>query len=171
MRSALDVTSAISLAIVAAFWLFDLRLNSSPSQPTGIYQLADRPPARGDLVFACVPAAERDRAARYLPFAPFHHCSCLSPVLKTVVGLSGDQVAVALDAVYINGTALPSSAPLQTDSAGRPMPSTWRTGHLDTDQIWLAGRSADSYDSRYFGPVTGANIQGIASPIWSSNHD
>jgi type IV secretory pathway protease TraF len=34
-------------------------------------------------------------------------------------------------------------------------------------QVWLlSGHDSRSFDSRYFGPVPVANVQGVARPVW-----
>ena len=166
MRSALAAAAGAALSLVAAFWLLDLRLNTTASQPRGIYQLAPPPAARGDLVVACVPAAARDRAARYLRPSPLRPCDGLAPVMKTVAAVSGDFVDVTDEAVVVNGLALPGSAPLESDRAGRPLAPAWRSGTLAAGQLWLVGRTPHSYDSRYFGPVDVADVHGVATPLW-----
>ncbi len=172
MRSAALAIALFGAASVAAFWLLGLRLNLSDSQPHGIYRLdASRAADLGDVVVSCVPHADRERAARLLPGGPLRPCDGLAPVMKTVVAVTGDHVSVDGSAVRVNGSPLPDSAPFPNDRAGRPMPIAWRTGHLPAGQVWLAGHTPRSYDSRYFGPVHRAAIRGVATPVWSFSDD
>ena len=55
----------------------------------------------------------------------------------------------------VNGRLLPNTAPLVTDTAGRPL-SHWPFGRyvVAPGTVWVASSySSRSFDSRYFGPV------------------
>ena len=165
------VAGSVLAAIVAigAFAVFDLRINLTSSSPVGIYRLDHRPPARGDRVFACFPAADADRAARYLdrPWLKRGLCHGFVPLVKSIAAVPGDLVTVSDQAVQVNGEPLPGSRPLPLDRDGRPMPILWRSGRLDDDQYWLASPMPYSYDSRYFGPVERPAVLGVATLLWS----
>jgi type IV secretory pathway protease TraF len=89
----------------------------------------------------------------------------MQPLLKQLVALPGDVVTVMPAGVSINGgPRLPHSAPLAQTLDGQPLPQklgTWRlTGY------WIYGPgSPRSFDSRYFGEVSAACLQGLARPV------
>ena len=134
-----------------------LLYNPSESAPLGWYRVEPFSViSRGDLVVSHLPedasmfAAERG----YLPSG--------IPVIKTVRALEGDTVCAVDGELLINGT--PAVRLLSDDSLGRTLPSPWtacrqlRTGEV----LLLSGRTADSFDGRYFGTVLEADILGTA---------
>jgi len=134
--------------------------NASPSVPIGLYRLLPgTAPRLGDLVVVRLPDPARGLAAvrHYLPAGV--------PLLKRVAALAGDRVC-ALDAsLSINGAR--RAIRLRRDTANRPLP--WWTGcrTLRPDELLLlATDRRDSFDGRYFGPVSTASIIGTATPLW-----
>jgi len=117
--------------------------------------------SRGDLVVSNLPEAASILAAErgYLPSGV--------PVIKTIRALEGDTVCAVDGVLLINGT--PSVCLLSDDSLGRALPSPWtacrqlRTGEV----LLLSGRTADSFDGRYFGSVRESDIIGRA--VWMGN--
>jgi type IV secretory pathway protease TraF len=60
------------------------------------------------------------------------------------------------------------AAALRHDRFGRPLPSWSGCRRLGTEELFLiAPNSAASFDSRYFGPVTRAQVIGRALPVWT----
>lgn len=85
------------------------------------------------------------------------------PMFKTVAGIPGDRVQVNMDGVWINGQRLPFSRQL-TASRRYPMvqlPHQQGDFVLGKDEYWIYGSggkpelAAQSFDSRYWGVVTG----------------
>jgi len=168
VRRAVIVLSAVVAPILmfAAFCGFGFRLNLTPSYPLGLWQivLLNRPVATGDLVFICPPenaafsqALERGYVRRGL--CP----GWLSPLIKTVVALPGQHVAVD-DSVTIDGSVLEHSEIRGTDAEGRAL-SSWSGGIVPAGHLFLHSTFAGSYDSRYFGPISAAGVLGLARPI------
>lgn len=148
----------IGLAALArpAPWLV---WNASASAPIGLYRVLPGKPASGDLVLVRTPDSARQLAAErgYLP----HDV----PLVKRVAALDGDTVCAANDVISVNGRVVAER--LTRDRVGRPLPS-WSGCHLlDGGEAFLLmeGR-ADSFDSRYFGPVPTAAIIGRLVPLW-----
>lgn len=135
--------------------------NATASAPAGWYLV--RPPvrlARGDLVLAVAPDGARTLAAErgYLPTSV--------PLVKRIAALPPDQVCADASAIEINGHV--AAVRLAADIRGRTLP--WWTGcaALSRDDVLLlAGDVADSFDSRYFGPVPEKNILGRLTPLWT----
>ncbi|GAB1394093.1 hypothetical protein MASR1M60_22570 [Rhodocyclaceae bacterium] len=125
-----------------------LRLNVSGSLPNIIYRVSEQPSV-GDYVQFCSPIP-----VDALPGGG----SCPGgklPLLKRVVAGAGDHVVVDTEGVTVNGVLLPASAPKQFGRDGTPLPSAVGVWILDSGHIWVAGEHPDSFDSRYFGPVSG----------------
>lgn len=132
-----------------------VRLNVSPSAPVGFYRTVDGSVARGALVVTCVPPAAarvaRDRG--YLGTGPCP--GGVQPILKPIGALPGDLVELAPDAVTVNGVRLPNSVTAARDSQDRPLPHVpWGRYLVPPEDVWLfATGTAQSWDSRYFGPI------------------
>ncbi|BEV12075.1 S26 family signal peptidase [Asticcacaulis sp. DW145] len=133
--------------------------NASPSVPIGLYFVAPvRELEMGDLVVARLPQAARELAdvRRYVP--------ATVPVLKHVAAIGGDAVC-AMDAdIRINGKQVATRR--ERDRLNRPLP-WWRScRRLRSDEVFLLNPSApDSFDSRYFGPVSLDHVIGKARPL------
>lgn len=134
--------------------------NASPSIACGWYLVV--PPYRlrvGMLVVAHIPswaarlAAERD----YLPITV--------PVIKRIAARDGESVCERSGRLAIDGRVVARA--LSADSAGRRLPAWQGCETLDRSEFLLLGDTWDSYDSRYFGPITGRGIIGRAIPLWT----
>ena len=127
--------------------------NTSESVPPGLYLYAGRasaaaPPSRGDLV------AVRDPPHFDLPW-----------LLKRVAGLPGQRYCWEEDA----GTHLLDGAPMpppDPDLVGLGVPVWKGCETLGPDEVALYGRTPDSYDSRYLGPVRLGDLWGRYAPVW-----
>ncbi len=122
--------------------------NASDSVPTGWYRIepADRV-AVGDIVLVQLPAEVTALAARrgYLPSGV--------PLLKSVIARSGQKVCVVGSRIRVDGTTVAQA--LEQDRAGRAMPRWTGCRALGAEELMLiAPGNAESFDSRYFGPVT-----------------
>jgi conjugative transfer signal peptidase TraF len=146
-----------------------LRFNSSPSVPVGFYRLVDEPVAVGSLVAACLP--ERDalfgRRRGYLHAGPCPGDA--AAVVKRVGAVGGDVVRVSPNGVFVDGSFLEKEAPM-TDSQGRPLvPLLEGTWHLGCDHLWLYSDHANSWDSRFYGPVHRSAVLGTVRPLWTAS--
>jgi conjugative transfer signal peptidase TraF len=138
--------------LLGAFAVFDiagLRVNTSASLPVGLYIAS----SEGGLVEFCpddhgLSAERRYRSKGVCPDAA-------APLLKPVVGRTGDEIVLSDAGITVNGSLLPHTAPLEKDSSGRPLthfPFGRYRGAPKT--IWVASSfSPRSYDSRYLGPI------------------
>jgi conjugative transfer signal peptidase TraF len=137
------------------------------SAAAGVYRVTDFPPARGELVAACLPLAiARQGLARgYLQRGD---CPAgAEPVAKVVGAIAGDVVELEPGWVAVNGVKFPNSEMAARDSANRPL------GHVPLGvrrvgegEVWLFGfNNARSWDARYFGPVPSANLRGGLKPV------
>ena len=134
--------------------------NASPSIARGWYLIV--PPGRlrvGMVVIAHIPSwAARLAAERnYLPITV--------PVIKRIAAADGQSVCEQSGRLAIDGHVIARA--LTADSAGRPLPAWHGCRTLDRGEFFLLGDTWDSYDSRYFGPITGRGIIGRAIPLWT----
>lgn len=174
MRRAAAYVAVVTAACLAGSWYsgYSLAVNRSDSMPRGLYALKPlQPPAPGQLVAACIPPLHAGVYAvrGYVPPSPA--CpSGLAPVLKPVVATAGDTVAVSAAGVHVNGVLQPRSQLVSTDSQGLPivhLAHGWHRQLAPGEVFLLATHSERSLDSRYYGPVTLADLRGIAAPVFT----
>jgi conjugative transfer signal peptidase TraF len=93
----------------------------------------------------------------YLPFGV--------PMLKRVLALPGQTVCRSGLAITVDGIDVGQAR--KRDGRGRPLPS-WQGCHViaDGDVFVMNWQSADSLDSRYFGPLPASAVIGRAAPVW-----
>jgi conjugative transfer signal peptidase TraF len=147
------------------------RINWTPSLPVGIWKVAalTGPVQRGQIVSIC----PTDTTIFQLALARHYLSWGLCPggyasLLKPVAAVAGDQVAISGQGIAINGVLVPNSQPLTKDSMGRPLiPVRAGLYIVRPGTVWLVSSRAQSFDSRYFGPLPAANILGRARPVLS----
>src|SRR5947207_13204958 len=105
----------IAGALLAAILGLGLHVNLSLSAPRGLYHAVTGTPTRGAWVAACVSpeAAALGRARGYLWPGPC--VGGVQPVIKPVVAVAGDVVALGPEAVIVNGQRLPGSSSADVD--------------------------------------------------------
>lgn len=154
--------------MASAGWCAGLRINLTPSYPRGLWRIETlhRAAAAGDLIFICPPV--RAEFVRAFERGYIRRGLCaggLSPLIKTVAAIGGQQVDVA-DQVSIEGRQLPDSDVRHTDAAGRPL-VPFAGGVIPAGELYLHSDFAGSYDSRYFGPIPSSGILGLARPVFT----
>jgi conjugative transfer signal peptidase TraF len=159
--------SLVLLAMLIAMgFLSGLRVNRTPSYPLGLWRIQplNRPVAAGDRIFICPPPDPAFEVARERGYLGHGLCpGWFSPLIKTVVGVAGQHIAIAGD-ITIDGARLAHSSVRPADSQGRALaPATG--GIVPDGQLFLFSDFAGSYDSRYFGPIPAAGVLGLARPI------
>ena len=121
--------------------------NASASAPIGLYRVLPGAPRRGDLVLVYTPEGAAKLAAKrgYLPAGV--------PLIKRVVAMAGDRVCAFRGTIFVNDGAVARQR--------------WRgCRELTKDELFLLMKAApDSFDSRYFGPVTSGHIIGRLVPL------
>lgn len=135
--------------------------NATASAPIGLYlREAAREPTEGDLVLVRPPPEIADFASRR-NYLPAH-----VPLIKRIVGTAGDTICAHDDTVLLNGAFLLKR--LGSDSRGRSLPHWSGCKRLDRSEIFLAMMGVDdSFDGRYFGPISASNIIGRLRPLWT----
>lgn len=131
-----------------------LAWNTSPSVPTGLYVVAHTSPQAGDIAVARLPKNTATLAADkgYLPRQVY--------LLKPVAAVVGDHVCRLGVRVYVRGrfTVLARL----TDRLGRQLPMWHGCRMLRHGEVFLLANDPDSFDSRYFGPLSHQHIIGRA---------
>jgi conjugative transfer signal peptidase TraF len=170
------VTGLIITGAVAAWDNGDWRLNTSPSEPMGIWSITPVTPATrlrvGDIVTVCPTLPTGYHYGWLMDKGTANACpDGRAPFLKTIVASAGDTVRETSRGVIINGHPLPDSRPLPfTTSEPQVRLPQWRgVIKLKAGQYWAygAGDPRYSFDSRYWGPFTAAQVRGIAKSVLS----
>ncbi|MDT4861198.1 conjugative transfer signal peptidase TraF [compost metagenome] len=115
--------------------------------------------AAGDLVLFQLPPEAMALAAQrgYLPASV--------PLLKTVAAVAPQCVCVRRDQVLVDGQVV--ARRLRQDRQGRALPAWRACRHLVGDELFLLSTAnPESFDSRYFGPVSARAVIGRAQPLW-----
>ena len=144
-----------------------LRINTTASMPIGLYR--EGPPhfERGTWVVFCLPErfAAIGRERSYL-----RKGSCFDEsqeLMKEIVAVPGDRIALTPDGLTVNGRAIPGTAPHAVDRNRRALAhAPFAEKALPPGDFWVLGLARQlSWDSRYFGPVPRDHIFGTAIPI------
>ncbi len=161
-------TATLSLAcVVGAAAVTGARINTSYSLPLGLYIRTDD--ARAALIEFCPvePFAAESSQRGYRTRGSACPDGAV-PLLKPVVAVAGDMVALSADGIRVNGRLLPKTAPLFRDGAGRSL-HPWPFGSyvVEKGTVWVASTyNRGSYDSRYMGPIRTSQIRARLRPLW-----
>ena len=155
---------ALGLALAAA-WA-GLRYNDSPSMPTGLYVRTSSESSASLVVFC--PAESFAKLSGERGYRSRGNCADgAEPLAKPIAARPGDIVELSALGITVNGRALSNTAPLATDTAGRPL-SHWPFGRyvVAPGTVWVAScYSPRSFDSRYFGPVEASQVREHIRPL------
>lgn len=148
-----------------------LRINRTASMPRGLWHVAQVTGAlgRGQIVTACPPDIKAVRLGAERGYVPQGDCpGGYEALVKPIAAVAGDLVEVAAGGVRVNHQQVEGTAQLDQDSAGRPLRAFPAGAYqVEPGEVWLlSGHDPRSFDSRYFGPVTIENVQGLARPVW-----
>jgi conjugative transfer signal peptidase TraF len=155
----------VLILLLAAKWV-GLRFNDSPSMPTGLY-VTTSSESNSTLVVFC-PAGPFSTLSVKRGYRSRGSCpDGAEPLAKPIAARSGEMVELSERGMAVNGRLLPNTAPLATDSAGRPL-YHWPFGRyvVVAGSVWVAScYSPRSFDSRYFGPVELSQVREQVRPI------
>jgi conjugative transfer signal peptidase TraF len=152
---ALALAGCAALAALATNPLHPLvLLNTTPSEPPGLYAAMPAPIRVGAIVAFKAPAAAFPYADLRLGY--LHR----TPMLKAVAAGPGDRVCAATGRLVINGQ---DRAPIVAkDREGRALPRWNGCRRLGPDELFVfSARVPNSFDSRYFGPVAKDAVVGV----------
>jgi conjugative transfer signal peptidase TraF len=160
----------LGLALAVAADCSGLRFNLTSSLPIGLYRVTSDSPTieRGAIVLYCLPprvagfAHDRGYVPRGGPCP-----GGLTPIGKIVAALPGDMVVVTADGIKVNGTLQLHSRPLGFDRWGNQLPRLSQASYLThPGYLWLLSPSERSFDSRYLGELSAANVIARVRPVW-----
>jgi conjugative transfer signal peptidase TraF len=138
--------------------------NLTNSVPRGLYWLDNHPPSRGDLVVTRLPSQITKLAndRRYLPSN--------IPLIKPVAALSGQMICRQGAQILIDSR--PVAYAQNHDSQGRALPVWSSCLRLKSSEIFLLNPDLpDSFDGRYFGPISTLLVVGRAVPLIVDKED
>ena len=88
-------------------------------------------------------------------------------VIKRVVGVAGDRIAVDAEGTAINGSRLVNSDPALAGTLKQPIGAFAREHDLvPDDHLWVMGDTRDSFDGRYWGALPIEQVQGRAYALF-----
>lgn len=145
-----------ALAVASASNADVVLFNHSPSIPTGFYVRTT-----SDFeVGAVVTVRARDVAS--VEAARRHYDGEGDRFIKRVAAIAGQDVCsdgqtLRVDGVEVARVFVP---------VGREVPTGWvGCRRLAADEILLLGDTADSFDGRYWGPVSSSLVEGVWRPL------
>ncbi len=142
------------------------RINTTNSAPLGVWRLKSETLSNiqvGDYILLCPPKHPALKQLQQASVLPAGYCrNGEAPFIKTVVALPGAFFAVTDQGVYIDGTLMPNSAPVDYGSLAVAEPGVVPQGHL----IGIQTLHPRSLDSRYFGPIPATSVFGVMEPTW-----
>ncbi|WP_024520617.1 S26 family signal peptidase [Bradyrhizobium sp. Tv2a-2] len=135
--------------------------NASNSVPIGLYRVQ---PAGKLTITELVAVKPPDPLAAFLDLNGY--LSTGVPMLKRVLALPGQTVCrIGLD---ITVDDLEFGRARERDGRNRPLPSWQGCRIIGEGEIFVMNwQSADSLDSRYFGPLPVSSVIGRAVPVWT----
>ncbi len=162
----LAVSCGVSLALIVGGTIGGLRINTTPSEPLGIWRVVplDRSAQVGDMVFVCPP--EIDIISEGFARGYLRSGLCpggFGPLIKTVAAVGGQHIAVASH-VTVDGRPIASSSFVSQDGLGRPL-RPYVGGTIPAGFVFLHSPFPGSWDSRYFGPVPVSGVLGLARQV------
>jgi conjugative transfer signal peptidase TraF len=159
----------VLLGLIGVAQLLGITINTSPSMPMGIWQVAPvgAQVKIGDIVVACLP---KNVATVGLQRGYIGRGACptgVGPILKFVAATGGDTVRIDASGISVNGMRLPHSLTAKHDERGRKLASVAPgTYHLGEGQLWLWTPYSGSWDSRYFGTIAVNDVRSIARLLY-----
>lgn len=134
--------------------------NASPSIPPGFYVRVGGAVVSGSLVTV----RARDVAGAYATWRGF--TGERDRLIKRVAASEGALVCASGDDIRVGVRRVRR---LAQDRSGHALPSWQGCRVLRPGEVFLLGDTADSFDSRYFGVVENAAIEGVWRPLLSAH--
>ncbi|HEX4096961.1 MAG TPA: S26 family signal peptidase [Caulobacteraceae bacterium] len=134
-----------------------LLINTTPSEPIGLYHITGETPAVGRIIAFKVPSTAFPYADRHLPYLR------RVPLLKAIAAAAGDRVCTTTGRLVIDGRDRAAIA--RVDGEGRALPRWIACRTLAPGEVFVfSSRVPNSFDSRYFGPVSRPAVEGVFAP-------
>ncbi|PZO03156.1 MAG: conjugal transfer protein [Alphaproteobacteria bacterium] len=149
---AVPVTLLAGIALAAQRVPALALINESPSLPLGVYtRTVKSEPARGDVVALSQPPSTR-------PYLRGLGMPSDVKLLKRVAAVGGDRVCETAGKV---ATPLREVPVMARDRRGVAVPAWRECRVLRADELFVLGDTPGSFDSRYFGPIHRAQVDGV----------
>jgi len=141
-----------------------LRLNASASVPTGLYRVVSRTSRYAAI---CLPEPVLATAHQAGLFIPPGECpDGKEPILKPIYRATADApIAFGPGGFSIGHRVLNKTAAKLRSKTGEPL-SHIAYGSYATGLWAISDYNPDSFDSRYFGPISEANVRYYAVPFF-----
>jgi conjugative transfer signal peptidase TraF len=162
----LGVSCVVALVISVAGFAGGLRINTTPSEPLGLWRVVplDRSIAIGDLIFVCPPVSAVISEGGERGYLRSGLCpGGFGPLIKTVAAVAGQCIEVGAE-VIVDGRPIDHSRLVTRDGQGRKL-QPYRGGKVPAGEVFLHSPFIGSWDSRYFGPVPVSGILGRAEQV------
>lgn len=172
MKKLSAIIAIFLMGFIAVGWLFSamgFRVNLTESIPRGLYRITYGDNIKNAYVIFC----PEDRAPFRLALNRGYidhglHCGGYGYLMKKVVAVSGDILAVTPEGVFVNQTLTPYSQPKLQDGMNHVLPQ-WRVVNyrIQEDEVMtMTSQSEWSFDGRYYGLVHTRQIKGLLTPLW-----
>lgn len=136
-----------------------LLINFTPSIPRGVYWISrGTEPHRGDLVTFPIPADVQD-----LIYQRHYVSPAIRLLAKPVVGVGGDHICMRDHQLFLGEQRI--ARVLERDQQGLPLEPRSICRALGNDELFVATRHDNSFDSRYFGSIPKAVVLGTLTPL------
>jgi conjugative transfer signal peptidase TraF len=168
VTTATSVGGIALLLLGAACQMAGARINTSKSIPVGLYWTTNGPMEKGAYVLFCPPPSGVFNEARARGYIGAGFCpGDYGYLMKQVAATQRDTVTVTSEGVRVNGERWPQSMPRLADEAGRLLPRFQADGYVlgHAEVLLMSNGSPTSFDGRYFGPVSRAQLETAIKPI------
>lgn len=164
----MSIVGATILVLSAACFAAGARINTTKSIPIGLYWTSDAHVEKGVYVLFCPPQNSVFDDAKKRGYIGAGICpGGYGYMMKRVLAVKDDIVTVNGAGVRVNEVPLPHSVPLNTDTAGRPLPrfqvDRYTLGQAEV--LLMSDVSGTSFDGRYYGPVNTSQIKTVIRPV------
>ena len=163
--------AACLLGIAVVMARAGIVINITPSYPRGLYTGEPLQPGKRikvkDMVLVC-PDTANPAIINALKLKIFPVGSCaggIAPLIKTVEGVPGDYVKRENKLITINGQPYRGSPVMHAQLFPLPVGPGYRHRLADQEYWLMSDHNPDSFDSRYFGPITKDQIRKILQPL------
>lgn len=158
LKLMLSITIAFVIVLIAIVFIEGLRVNITPSIPLGIYKVLNVEPKKGDYAWFCPPDIWQIKEAKRRGYIPIGDCpGSYAHFMKQVAAVVGDKVTINESGVFVNGKLLNYSKPISNDSVGNSLFLYKLNDYRikNGEYLMMTDRLQNSFDSRYFGLVSG----------------
>jgi len=131
--------------------------NPSESVPIGFY-VRDASPAHSGVFVTVAAGAVAPEYAALRDYA-----DPTDRFLKRVAATAGQHLCANGADVTVDGALV--ARRIERDTAGRTLPTWSGCRSLAADEVFLLGDTPDSFDGRYWGPTTLAQIEAVWRPL------